>query len=48
MTKEEAVKIFIEVAKLAQKGDLLALEDSVTILKAIEVLTEKKEDELLD
>jgi len=24
------------------------LEDSVTILKAIEVLTEKKEDELLD
>ena len=48
MTKEEAVKIFIEVAKLAQKGGLLALEDSVTILKAIEVLTEKKDDELLD
>jgi flagellar motor component MotA len=48
MTKEEAVKIFIEVAKLAQKGGLLALEDSVTILKAIEALTEKKEDELLD
>jgi flagellar motor component MotA len=47
MTKEEAVKIFIEVAKLAQKGGLLALEDSVTILKAIEVLTEKKDDELL-
>jgi hypothetical protein len=47
MTKEEAVKIFIEVAKLAQKGGLLALEDSVTVLKAIEVLTEKKEDELL-
>jgi flagellar motor component MotA len=46
MTKEEAVKVFIEVAKLAQKGGLLALEDSVTILKAIEVLTEKKEDEL--
>jgi flagellar motor component MotA len=48
MTKEEAVKIFIEVAKLAQKGGLLALEDSVTILRAIEVLTEKKDDELLD
>jgi hypothetical protein len=47
MTKEEAVKIFIEVAKLAQKGGLLALGDSVTILKAIEVLTEKKDDELL-
>jgi hypothetical protein len=47
MTKEDAVKIFIEVAKLAQKGGLLALEDSVTILKAIEVLTEKKENELL-
>jgi flagellar motor component MotA len=47
MTKEEALKIFIEVAKIAQKGGLLALEDSVTILKAIEVLTEKKEDELL-
>jgi flagellar motor component MotA len=48
MTKEEALKIFIEVAKIAQKGGLLALEDSATILKAIEVLTEKKEDELLD
>jgi flagellar motor component MotA len=47
MTKEEALKIFIEVAKLAQKGGLLALEDSVRILKAIEVLTEKKDDELL-
>ena len=47
MTKEDAVKIFIEVAKIAQKGGLLALEDSVTILKAIEVLTEKKENELL-
>jgi flagellar motor component MotA len=47
MTKQEAVKVFIEVAKIAQKGGLLALEDSVTILKAIEVLTEKKEDELL-
>jgi flagellar motor component MotA len=46
MTREEALKIFIEVAKIAQKGGLLALEDSVTILKAIEVLTEKKEDEL--
>ena len=46
MTKEDAVKIFIEVAKLAQKGGLLALEDSVTILKAIDVLTEKKEDGL--
>jgi hypothetical protein len=46
MTREEAVKIFIEVAKIAQKGGLLALEDSVTVLKAIEVLTEKKEDEL--
>jgi hypothetical protein len=48
MTREEAVKIFIEVAKIAQKGVLLALEDSVTILRAIEVLTDKKEDELLD
>jgi len=47
MTKEEAVKVFIEVAKLAQKGGLLALEDSVTVLKAIEVLNEKKEDGLL-
>jgi len=44
---EDAIKVLVQVAKLAQSKGLFSLEDAVVVLQAIEVVTPKeKEDEV--
>lgn len=46
MTNEQAIKILVEVAKLAQKGGLLTLEDANAVLMAIQTVQPKVEEKL--
>jgi chemotaxis methyl-accepting protein methylase len=46
MTNEQAIKILVEVAKLAQKGGLLTLEDANAVLVAIQTVRPKVEEEV--
>ena len=43
MSQEQAIEVLVQVANLAQKGDLLQLQDAVVVANAIEVLTPKEE-----
>ena len=43
MTNEQAIKILVEVAKLAQKGGLLTLEDANAVLVAIQTVSPREE-----
>jgi flagellar motor component MotA len=43
---EEAIKVLVQVAQLAQSKGLLSLEDAVVVLQAIKVLTPKEEEVL--
>jgi len=43
MSKEEALKILVEVAELAQSKGILSLKDAVFVLQAIESFIEKQE-----
>lgn len=44
MEQQQAIKILVQVANLAQKGGLLQLQDAVIVANAIEVLTPKEEE----
>jgi len=44
MNTQQAQEILIQVAKLAQKGGLLSLEDANAVLVAINTLQPKKEE----
>jgi len=44
MTQEKAIEILVQVARLAQKGGLLSLEDANAVLAAIQVVTPKPEE----
>jgi len=41
---EEAIKVLVQVAQLAQSKGLLSLEDTVVVLQAIKVVTPKEEE----
>ena len=41
MTQEQAIEILVQVARLAQKGGLLSLEDANAVLAAIQQVTPK-------
>jgi len=41
---EEAIKVLVQVAQLAQSKGLLSLEDAVVVLQAIKVVTPKEEE----
>lgn len=43
MNKENAIKILVTVANLAQKGGLLSLQDAVAVAQAVQVLTPEEE-----
>jgi flagellar motor component MotA len=43
---EEAIKVLVQVAQLAQSKGLLSLEDAVVVLQAIKVVTPKEEEVL--
>lgn len=45
MEKEKAIEILVQVAKLAQKGGLLTLEDANAVLVAIQTVTPKPVEE---
>tara|TARA_R110000782_G_scaffold43450_3_gene97897 strand:+ start:462 stop:602 length:141 start_codon:yes stop_codon:yes gene_type:complete len=45
---EEAIKVLVQVAQLAQSKGLLSLEDAVVVLQAIKVVTPKEKEELED
>ena len=44
MTQEQAIEILVQVARLAQKGGLLSLEDANAVLAAIQVVTPKADE----
>jgi flagellar motor component MotA len=48
MTQEQAIEILVQVARLAQKGGLLSLEDANAVLAAIQAVTPKKEEEVIE
>ena len=41
MTQEQAIEILVQVARLAQKGGLLSLEDANAVLAAIQQVAPK-------
>jgi len=43
METKQAIEILVQVAHLAQKGGLLALNDAIYVAQAIETLTPKEE-----
>jgi len=45
MSQEQAIEILVQVARLAQKGGLLSLEDANAVLAAIQQVAPKKEEE---
>lgn len=45
MKKEQAIKVFEDVANAAQKAGLLSLTDVPIILQAIEVLKQENKEE---
>jgi hypothetical protein len=45
MEKEKAIEILVQVAKLAQKGGLLTLEDANAVLVAIQTVMPKPVEE---
>lgn len=45
MKKEQAIKVFEDVASAAQKAGLLSLTDVPIILQAIEVLKQENKEE---
>ena len=45
MSQEQAIEILVQVARLAQKGGLLSLEDANAVLAAIQTVSPKKEEE---
>ena len=48
MTQEQAIEILVQVARLAQKGGLLHLEEASAVLNAIQAVTPKKEEEVIE
>ncbi len=42
METKQAIDILIQVAQLAQKGGLLQLKDAAMVIRAIETLTQKE------
>jgi hypothetical protein len=44
METKQAIEILVQVAHLAQKGGLLALNDAIYVAQAIETLTPKEEE----
>ena len=44
MTQEQAIEILVQVARLAQKGGLLSLEEASAVLNAIQAVTPKQEE----
>lgn len=46
MSQEQAIEILVEVARIAQRGGLLSLEDANAVLSAIQVVTPKKEEKV--
>jgi len=44
MSQEEAIKILIQVAELAQSKGILLLKDAVIVAQAIECFAVKKEE----
>jgi len=44
MDKKTALEVLEQVARLAQKGGLLQLDEVPTVLQALEVLKEKDEE----
>lgn len=45
METKQAIEILVQVARLAQKGGLLSLEDANAVLAAIQTVAPKKEEE---
>jgi hypothetical protein len=45
MSQEQAIEILVQVARLAQKGGLLSLEDANAVLAAIQQVAPKAEAE---
>lgn len=43
MTPENAIKVLVQVAEIAQKGGLLDLNNAATVINAIQVLLPKQE-----
>jgi flagellar motor component MotA len=48
MSQEQAIEILVQVARLAQKGGLLSLEDANAVLAAIQQVAPKKEEEAIE
>lgn len=44
MNKEQAIEVLVQVARIAQKGGLLSLEDANAVLAAIQAVTPKEEE----
>jgi flagellar motor component MotA len=45
MSQEQAIEILVQVARLAQKGGLLSLEDANAVLAAIQQVAPKADAE---
>jgi hypothetical protein len=44
MSQEQAIEILVQVARLAQKGGLLHLEEASAVLAAIQQVAPKQEE----